>query len=342
MRKVLTKKKLVAVAAAAALSFGVGGAVVFTEQAAAAPSDPNAETATFPVVKYGAKGDRVKTLQFLLRANGQSIDADGSFGPKTQQAVKSFQSRNGLQVDGVVGPKTWPRLLKVVKEGNRGDAVKAAQVALRTAGHNISVDGVFGPATRKATVAFQNAKSLDTDAVIGPATWGALLGAKAPTPTKPPTTGTKSPGPDTRYPKPKGKYPNGEVPANQLCQVPGSKSKDYRMSCRAIPDFTAMNNAYKKQFGVNLQVDHLDRLTTYRTVADQRVLYNKYLNGTGNLAAKPGTSNHGWGIALDINMRRNGAGSHQSNTYKWLNANGPTYGFDDTVPSEDWHWEYHR
>lgn len=65
------------------------------------------------VLKSGSKGNQVKTLQRLLNAIGYSCgDVDGSFGPKTNEAVKKFQKVRGLEVDGSVGPKTWAALLK--------------------------------------------------------------------------------------------------------------------------------------------------------------------------------------------------------------------------------------
>jgi lysozyme len=62
----------------------------------------------------------------------------------------------------------------VLKVGDNGKAVVRLQKALAAAGHAIAVDGDFGPATRKAVKAFQAAKGLDADGVVGPATWGAL------------------------------------------------------------------------------------------------------------------------------------------------------------------------
>lgn len=61
--------------------------------------------------KSGARGNDVKALQTLLRGNGYSISADGSFGAKTSAAVKAFQKKKGLSADGVVGPITWGSLL---------------------------------------------------------------------------------------------------------------------------------------------------------------------------------------------------------------------------------------
>ena len=68
---------------------------------------------TLPVLQSGAKGESVKALQILL--NGFGCDCgtpDGSFGPKTLAAVKQFQTKNKLSVDGSVGQATWTALLK--------------------------------------------------------------------------------------------------------------------------------------------------------------------------------------------------------------------------------------
>jgi len=71
----------------------------------------------------------------------------------------------------------------------------------------------------------------------------------------------------------------------------------------------------------------------FRTNAKQAELYRAYQNGTGNLAARPGYSNHQSGHALDLNASASGVLS-------WLNNNGARWGFKRTVPSENWHWEY--
>lgn len=63
-----------------------------------------------PMLKKGDRGDEVKTLQTMLNAHGYSLDVDGAFGTNTEAAVKSFQQKNGLTVDGVVGRKTWEAL----------------------------------------------------------------------------------------------------------------------------------------------------------------------------------------------------------------------------------------
>lgn len=67
------------------------------------------------VLKKGAKGEQVKTLQRLLLALGYKMSGhgvDGSFGNATESAVKTFQKAEGLSVDGSVGQATWNKLLK--------------------------------------------------------------------------------------------------------------------------------------------------------------------------------------------------------------------------------------
>ena len=64
------------------------------------------------VLRKGNKGEEVKTLQRLLNAFGSNLDVDGSFGSLTQAALKSYQTKNSLQVDGICGEKSWTSLLK--------------------------------------------------------------------------------------------------------------------------------------------------------------------------------------------------------------------------------------
>lgn len=74
-----------------------------------------------PVLKKGAKSETVKAMQILLIGygfemksdSGKVYDADGSFGGATENALKAFQTANGLEVDGSCGRKTWTKLLGV-------------------------------------------------------------------------------------------------------------------------------------------------------------------------------------------------------------------------------------
>ena len=63
-------------------------------------------------VRKGAEGNITYLIQAMLVCHSFDIDADGIFGPATESAVKEFQSRNGLSVDGIVGKNTFNKLFK--------------------------------------------------------------------------------------------------------------------------------------------------------------------------------------------------------------------------------------
>ena len=70
------------------------------------------ESATYPTLKNGSKGEEVKEAQRRLNAHGALLTVDGGFGALTQTAVRAFQFAKGLAVDGAIGPATWVELLK--------------------------------------------------------------------------------------------------------------------------------------------------------------------------------------------------------------------------------------
>jgi len=65
----------------------------------------------------------------------------------------------------------WP----LVRQGAQHHPVETLQYLLRARGHNVTVDGIFGPATDSAVRAFQQQKGLAVDGIVGPATWSALI-----------------------------------------------------------------------------------------------------------------------------------------------------------------------
>ena len=67
---------------------------------------------TYQQVSYGSRGDAVRRLQTALNSKGYSLAVDGVFADKTLAAVRDYQQRNRLQLDGVVGPETWGHLLQ--------------------------------------------------------------------------------------------------------------------------------------------------------------------------------------------------------------------------------------
>lgn len=225
-----------------------------------------------------------------------------------------------------------PEKMPVVKSGDSGPAVQSLQATLNQRhGAKLAVDGQFGPATRDAVVKFQQSKNLTADGVVGVQTWAALTGQPAGKPGKTapkPSSGTSG---DASDPRTSGAS-NGAVPDSMLCTVPFDP-EGHKVACYMLEDLKKLNDAYKANFGEDIDINSDDD-TAYRTLAQQQNLYDQY--GSPR-AAVPGQSNHGWGLALDL------AGVHYGNEkYVWLNENAGTYGFDDDVDSEDWHWAYQK
>jgi peptidoglycan hydrolase-like protein with peptidoglycan-binding domain len=136
---------------------------------------------SLPVLrKSPTKRQTVRKLQALLNIDGAGLRVDGVFGDVTDRAVRAYQKREHLAVDGVVGPKTWTAGLGpmlTTKQGDRGPTVRTIQALLKLfdAGTGIQVDGVFGAQTAAAVNGFQRHYELHVDGVVGPATWSALL-----------------------------------------------------------------------------------------------------------------------------------------------------------------------
>ncbi len=77
--------------------------------------------ANYKQVSYGSQGGDVTELQKLLNKNGYNLDADGIYGGKTQAAVKDYQKKSGLIVDGIAGKNTWSSLTTGSKKAASGD-----------------------------------------------------------------------------------------------------------------------------------------------------------------------------------------------------------------------------
>lgn len=142
------------------------------------------------------QGNDVSQVQLRLKELGfYTGEVDGLFGPGCDSAVRSFQSANGLTIDGSVGPATWAKLFNdtasTIVEYNRalyytspvmtGNDVSHVQRRLKELSYYGGfIDGSFGLATDKAVRDFQRANGLAIDGSIGPATWGSLFGSSSP------------------------------------------------------------------------------------------------------------------------------------------------------------------
>lgn len=129
-------------------------------------------------------------------------------------------------------------------------------------------------------------------------------------------------------------YENGRIPESALCAISWQAVDHLR--CDAAAKFGALNAAYKAKWGVNICVND-----AYRSFEKQVALYQEL--GPG-VAAVPGTSNHGWGVAVDLGC---GVGIFGNARHVWFAANAPTYGFTQpewaligSSRAEPWHWQF--
>ena len=151
------------------------------------------------VLRRGDTGSAVDDVCDRLRLTGDLPDDPSGpdsrhpalYDDRVEQAVKSFQQRRGLLVDGTVGPATY-----AVLDGARwslgdrvlshipgrfleGDDVSSLQRRLGELGFHLGkVDGIFGPETERAVRAFQAGVGLADDGTVGPETMKAFLGLR--------------------------------------------------------------------------------------------------------------------------------------------------------------------
>ncbi len=162
-------------------------------------------------LRVGSTGPNVVVLQVSLNRIAQNYPAipkipaaDGIFGPRTEATVRAFQQIFGLTPDGIVGPATWYEIVRLytavtslselrsqgqqfyavswtapnaLQTGDTGDKVRQLQYMLSVLSAYIpaippvTVDGVFGQATRAAVLAAQRRFGLPETGVVGEATW---------------------------------------------------------------------------------------------------------------------------------------------------------------------------
>jgi peptidoglycan hydrolase-like protein with peptidoglycan-binding domain len=180
MRNVLRRITFGVLGTGMVVAMAAGATAVSASAAVAAPHHATATKSvalSWPAVRQGASGNRVRAIQYLLNQSGFKVTVDGQFGPTTTAQVKAFQKVNGLAVDGVVGDATWPQLILTVKQGATGDAVKAVQDYLKRAYgfSNLQVDGKFGASTTTAVKDFQKEFKITVDGIVSPVTWNTLI-----------------------------------------------------------------------------------------------------------------------------------------------------------------------
>ena len=132
-----------------------------------------------------------------------------------------------------------------------------------------------------------------------------------------------------------GNHRNGRIPSAAMCPLRSAPGQMLR--CDAQAAFDRLSHAYAARFTNPISVTD-----SYRDYDTQVILKRR----KGRMAATPGTSNHGWALAVDLGGGINSFGSAQ---HQWMRANAPKFGWihpgwaqqSGSLP-EAWHWEFRK
>lgn len=163
------------------------------------------------LLKLGTRGPSVRILQYYLQFLSYFnlklpyVSMDGIFGQETYDAVLTFQSLYGLEVDGIVGKNTWDMIQDayigvlnslpdeyrsyssllypgyIITTGASGKVVEQLQTFLKTIADNnsavpqVTVDGYYGEQTKNAVLAIQKLQGLEQNGQVGVLTWNAIV-----------------------------------------------------------------------------------------------------------------------------------------------------------------------
>lgn len=162
-------------------------------------------------LRVGSTGPYVVVIQTSLNRISQNYPAipkipavDGIYGSRTEAAVRAFQQIFNLNPDGIVGPATWYAIVRIytavtrlselrsqgqrfyaiswtapnaLQQGSTGDKVRQLQYMLSVLSEYIpsipplTIDGIFGSATRAAVLAAQRRFRLPETGIVDPVTW---------------------------------------------------------------------------------------------------------------------------------------------------------------------------
>jgi cell wall-associated NlpC family hydrolase len=265
--------------------------------------------------------------------------APGTAGPDSWDCGSLVQSVYGAA--GVSLPGTQQDLFAVTTPVALADVLHGDLVFLGNAESGLGHVGIaLDPKTMLAADGRAGAvvvRSLPADQVL--AIGRPSLGQRAPVPAPGPSGGAlRMECGNTVYPpsydgaRQWGGYPNGLIPPSAMCPLGVA---GHQLRCDAAAAYRAMSVAFAATFGSPICITD-----SYRTYASQVRLYGE----KPTLAAVPGTSNHGWGLAVDL---CGGIDHYGTAQYNWMKANAGRYGYlhpDWAEPGrgreEPWHWEY--
>ena len=119
-------------------------------------------------------------------------------------------------------------------------------------------------------------------------------------------------------------YGNGRVPSSALREVGDTGHRLWEPAAEQLTRLIADAR------GAGVHIGITDSYRSFEAQVD--VARRKGLYSQGGLAAVPGTSDHGWGMAVDLDL--------DARAQAWMRANGATYGFHEDTPREPWHWGF--
>lgn len=234
------------------------------------PPDPIPTGKPTSILRPGDKGDEVKSVQARLQTLGYYAGTiDGVYGSGTTEAVRFFQARNALTVDGRVGPNTADKLYsdsavpayggdeetptptptpepqvtpsQTLRLGSKGDDVVLLQVRLMALGYlSGKADGVFGSATGAAVAAFQLRNGLSADGVAGPKTYRKLYSDDA------------IPAQNVTVTTPPADDPTSLIPTRNLYN--GCSGDDVKVVQQRLKDLGYLDDKVDGKFGPNTEL----------------------------------------------------------------------------------------
>jgi cell wall-associated NlpC family hydrolase len=265
--------------------------------------------------------------------------APGTAGPESWDCGSLVQSVYGRA--GIALPGTQADLFAVTTPVDAADVLPGDLVFLGTGESGLGHVGIaLDPQTMLAADGRAGAvvvRTLPADRVLG--IGRPSLGQRAPVAAPGPTGGAlEVECGNTVYPpsydgaRSWGGYPNGLIPPSALCPLGAA---GHLLRCDAAAAYRAMSAAFATAFGTPICITD-----SYRAYVSQVRLYGQ----KPALAAVPGTSNHGWGLAVDL---CGGIEAYGTPQYSWMVANSGRFGFlhptwadPGNGREEPWHWEY--
>lgn len=275
-------------------------------------SDQEVARWTSQAYRHGVAGGDVAELMAVVDAGGPSELRQRLTGLRQ---VGRAESRDLLDARDARSDAQVAVRVSAGTAATAGRAAEQAEVARRSADEQVAALGEKVAALAAARAGGDGAGTVASgpSGLGAPGAWASLPGCT---------------GDDL------GAYANGAVPPGALCPVPGARGEVLRSD--AASAFAAMSTAYAAEHGGQ----RLCVTDAYRDLASQVAVRA----ARPGLAAVPGTSEHGWGVAVDL---CGGVQDASSPASAWMRAHSGLYGWfhpawaqvGGALP-EAWHWEF--